>query len=320
MSLDQRRQRFVSDLVRDSWMETTFPEDDVVCHVSFESNPNARQRRVRKDYRWRRRGKLGVGTYGTVWLEESQDLDPPVKLRAVKEICKGSLGWYENESAIFITMEYHEKGDLQKYLTKKFPEIEARTIASQLLEALCYMHDNGFAHRDLKPGNILVMETSPIWWVKVCDFGISKRAQEESTALRTTAIGTKYYQSPEVCGMYSPDAASEEGYEEADDMFYDVSVDIWALGAITYYLLTKQHAFGSLQALGKYATKRQPFPIQPLAQAGASDSCKDLVKQMMAASPASRPTASQALKQPWLQERLTSSPSEDDTLDRYFKP
>lgn len=49
-------------------------------------------------------------------------------------------------------MEYHEKGDLQRYLTRRFPETEARTITSQLLEALCYMHDNGFAHRDLKPG------------------------------------------------------------------------------------------------------------------------------------------------------------------------
>jgi hypothetical protein len=85
----KRRQRFVSDLVRDSWMETTFPEDDVVCHVSFESNPNSRQRRVRKENRWRRCRKLGVGTYGTVWLEESQDLRPLVKLRAVKEISKG---------------------------------------------------------------------------------------------------------------------------------------------------------------------------------------------------------------------------------------
>lgn len=78
------------------------------------------------------------------------------------------------------------------------------------------------------------MEASPIWWVKVCDFGISKRAQEESTALRTTAIGTKYYQAPEVCGMYSPDPISEEFHEEADDTVYGVSVDIWALGAITY--------------------------------------------------------------------------------------
>uniref|UniRef100_A0A0B7KB13 Autophagy-related protein 1 n=2 Tax=Bionectria ochroleuca TaxID=29856 RepID=A0A0B7KB13_BIOOC len=341
----KRRQRFVSDLVRDSWMETTFPEDDVVCHVSFESNPNSRQRRVRKENRWRRCRKLGVGTYGTVWLEESQDPYPQVKLRAVKEIRKGqnecrnidynreleaiakfshpnyvhcfvkSLGWYENENSIFITMEYHEKGDLQRYLTKRFPETEARTITSQLLEALCYMHDNGFAHRDLKPGNILVMETSPIWWVKVCDFGISKRAQEESTALRTTAIGTKYYQAPEVCGMYSPDTISEEVHEEVDDTVYGVSVDIWALGAITYYLVTKQHAFGSLQALGKYATKRQSFPIQPLGEAGASDSCKDLVRQMLAASPGSRPTASQALKHPWVEEKFISSPSEDDTTD-----
>lgn len=49
-------------------------------------------------------------------------------------------------------MEYFENGDLQKYLTQPLPETEAKTIASQVLEGLKFMHDNGFVHRDLKPG------------------------------------------------------------------------------------------------------------------------------------------------------------------------
>lgn len=48
-------------------------------------------------------------------------------------------------------MEYHEHGDLRQYMKKPFPEMEARMIISQVLEGVALMHDNDFAHRDLKP-------------------------------------------------------------------------------------------------------------------------------------------------------------------------
>lgn len=53
-------------------------------------------------------------------------------------------------------MEYHEIGDLFTYLHKKgpvppLPETEAKEIAYQVLDGLSMMHENGFAHRDLKP-------------------------------------------------------------------------------------------------------------------------------------------------------------------------
>jgi len=50
-------------------------------------------------------------------------------------------------------MEYLENGDLQRYLLESppLPEQEAGDITFQILEGLSFMHDNGFAHRDLKP-------------------------------------------------------------------------------------------------------------------------------------------------------------------------
>jgi serine/threonine protein kinase len=52
---------------------------------------------------------------------------------------------------VYITLAYHPLGDLQQYLVAPIPEVEAKHITDQLLEGLKHMHDNGFAHRDLKP-------------------------------------------------------------------------------------------------------------------------------------------------------------------------
>lgn len=52
---------------------------------------------------------------------------------------------------MFITMEYLPDGDLHKCLNSPLPEDEAQHIVFQILEGLDFMHNNGFAHRDLKP-------------------------------------------------------------------------------------------------------------------------------------------------------------------------
>jgi calcium/calmodulin-dependent protein kinase I len=65
-----------------------------------------------------------------------------------------SFGWYESREAIFIAMEYMHYGDLEKYLPTTddlLPQDQVQDIVSQLAEGIYFMHENGFAHRDLKP-------------------------------------------------------------------------------------------------------------------------------------------------------------------------
>ncbi|KAL6399842.1 putative calcium calmodulin-dependent protein kinase type 1b protein [Ilyonectria robusta] len=266
---------------------------------------------------------MRLATYGTahVWLEEcftvSSQQEP--RLRAVKEIRKHhsvptsafhreleaiakfshdkfadcfvrSFGWFQNETALFITMEYLEHGDLRHYIVRPFPEPEARLIAMQLVEALQSMHKSGFAHRDLKPGNILVVHRGPRWWVKICDFGISKRV-EGSTALRTMEVGTMGYMAPEVLGMFTLEDLQENQTEVAA---YTSAVDLWALGEITHKLLTQKATFLSPNQRANYVTMGTQFPTNELESVGASTHCILFIQQTMAASPRKRLTADEA--------------------------
>jgi serine/threonine protein kinase len=64
-----------------------------------------------------------------------------------------SFGWYDDPQHLFIAMEYLELGDLFAY-TESRPallEDEAKEITYQILDGLSMMHENEFAHRDLKP-------------------------------------------------------------------------------------------------------------------------------------------------------------------------
>jgi serine/threonine protein kinase len=85
-----------------------------------------------------------------------------------------SFGWFDNEESIFIAMEYCPNGDLHHYLSdkQKLPPAEAQQLTYQILDGLHQMHENGFAHRDLKPGASVL---SVIWHSNVARMFLSNQ-------------------------------------------------------------------------------------------------------------------------------------------------
>ncbi|KAH8695455.1 kinase-like domain-containing protein, partial [Talaromyces proteolyticus] len=199
------------------------------------------------------------------------------------------FGWFEDEDHVYLAMEYFHNGTLDRFITKGLSEQDSRIIAQQLLEGLRIMHQEQFTHRDLKPQNIFVVQQSPYWWVKIGDFGISKRAAKDDTVLRTST-GTPLYLAPEVF-HYLPMQDEETGT-------YTNAVDIWSFACVVYEMLTLRVPFADWPKNLVAFCNGGPFPEVPLKDRVTSTAI-DFVKSVLVASPDRRPTAKQALESPW---------------------
>ncbi|KAJ5746945.1 kinase-like protein [Penicillium nucicola] len=303
---------------------------EYTCHATRESILG-----IKFEEKWKKERSLGQGAYGVVWLQQCVTDSSPGRLRAVKEIVKASSsdtfnytrelkalakfsrnqyadyfvrssGWYENEHSIFIAMEYMRLGDLQQYLGKAIPEVEAQTITFQLLDALAFMHKDGYAHRDLKPANIFVSSKGPDWWIKIGDFGVSKRVDHDLTALRT-AIGTLSYMAPEML------LNKHKTVPDTPNFVYTSAVDIWSVGVIAFYILTGELPFSGIPALLQYTMNPDDSLWVTLRDYGVSRTGEDLVKKLLCVVPADRLSVGQALRHRWWE---TIPPARAESLGR----
>jgi WD40 repeat protein/serine/threonine protein kinase/tetratricopeptide (TPR) repeat protein len=128
----------------------------------------------------------------------------------------------------FFSMEYAANGTLRTQLSKRgLSPREAASLVATLARAIQYAHESGIVHRDLKPANVLLTaDNTP----KIADFGLAKRLDDLDTKTQTGRIlGTPSYMAPE--------QASGHGNRAGP------AVDIYALGAILYELLTGRPPF-----------------------------------------------------------------------------
>jgi len=130
----------------------------------------------------------------------------------------------ENELA-YMAMELVDGNELaERMAQEQIPIREAVAIAEQVAEGLAFAHDSGVIHRDIKPGNIMLLSRGRI---KIMDFGIARLKVSDLKTQLGTRLGTPKYMSPEQIGGGK----------------LDHRTDIFSLGIVLYEMLTGTKLF-----------------------------------------------------------------------------
>ncbi|MEM7622991.1 MAG: protein kinase [Planctomycetota bacterium] len=207
--------------------------------------------------------KLGEGGFGAVFAAEQRE---PVRRRVAVKLLKSAaasadvLARFEAEKQVvammnhpgiarlfdagttaaglpYFVMELVSGDDIVSYCKNRGIDLEMRIrIIIDVCAAVTHAHQRGVIHRDLKPGNVLVLDDDPPQ-PKVIDFGIAKALSPLDTAgdavrtMRGQLVGTPAYMSPEQLTM--PSGA------------IDVRSDVYSIGAMLYELVTGVRAISA---------------------------------------------------------------------------
>jgi len=196
--------------------------------------------------------ELGHGAMGVVYRAEDPSLDRVVALKTIQlgyadedrkayekrfmleAKAAGKLthpnivtifDYGEEEDIAYMAMELLEGQDLRSRMRQgELPPMEAVEIALQVADGLGFAHEFGVVHRDVKPGNIMLLERGA---VKIMDFGIARMRFAEHKTSTGMVLGTPRYMSPEQIGGEPVDERS----------------DIFSLGTVLYEMLTQTTLF-----------------------------------------------------------------------------
>jgi len=197
--------------------------------------------------RFRVLGELGRGAMGVVYRAEDPALGRPVAIKTItltgteeerahfearflqEARAAGGIGHpaiitiydvgREGDIA-FMAMELLDGRELRDLIRGgSLAPSEAVEIAARVAEALAAAHERGIVHRDVKPGNIMVLSDGR---VKIMDFGIARLRDPDVKTATGMLLGSPRYMSP----------------EQVSGEPFDHRADIFSLGVVLYEMLT----------------------------------------------------------------------------------
>ena len=258
--------------------------------------------------------RLGAGAFATVWKAYDPELDTDVAVKVLADNWASNADVRERflaearllrrissprvvrvhdvgvqDDRPYFVMDYVRGGTLAERIGHCLPT-EALQLAAEAGYAVHVLHDAGVIHRDIKPSNLLLDSDRTPPAVLVADLGSAKQLADASGLTVTT--GTPAYMAP------------EQAFQTGG---FDARADVYALGVVTFELLTGQKPFGA----GGHATLMtdQPSTSAPPAIAAAlavPNGIDALLRAAMSVAPKDRPPSAKAFADALL------SPGESD--------
>jgi serine/threonine protein kinase len=246
------------------------------------------------DGRYRLGDRLGGGAVAEVFRAVDERLARPVAVKLFRGDAAEELQRHEAEMRTLARLDHpslvtvYDAGeeDGQPYLVMQL--VEGDTLADELgrgplgpertarygaalADALAYVHEQGFVHRDVKPANVLIAADGR---VHLADFGIARLVDSAHVTRTGDVLGTPAYFAPE---QVSGDAVGP-------------AADVYALGLMLLECLTGRRPFeGTAMEVAMARLNRDPeLPATVPAQ------WQDLLRAMTARAVAGRITATQA--------------------------
>ena len=210
---------------------------------------------------------------------------------------------YENDTDIYLIMEFANKGNLYNLLQRKkyFKEKEAYFYFKQVVDAIYYLHSYNIIHRDIKPENLLLSDNhdennsnnnlnnkNNNIILKLCDFGWCTLLSNNNDH-RNTICGTVEYMAPEILN-------NEE---------YNKGIDIWALGILLYELCHGYSPFNNENNNKKNKINIIEKKIKEsnfIIKDELSFECKDLINKCLIKDLNKRITIEDIIKHPFLKK------------------
>ena len=195
----------------------------------------------------------------------------------------------------YLMMELIEGETLAEVIAREAPmaPVRALQLCEEILAALAAAHAVGVVHRDLKPGNIVLMrESSGDLVLKVLDFGLARQVDTGADCPPLPRDGARAERISLVAG--TPEYICPE---QASGKPVDGAGDLYAMGVILFEMLTGRLPFESESALDLLQAHRSAIP--PLVSAFVTDVHPQLdafVDQLLGKDPAKRAESAKAAR------------------------
>ncbi len=216
---------------------------------------------------------IGSGGFATVYLAEQHNLHRDVALKVMNPLLvsdadycarfireardTAKLSNHPNIVTIFdvgqigssyyIAMQYLKGANLKQRIEAHDKQIQPAALLLQLAEALSYVHEKGFIHRDVKPANVLFDESGE---AVLSDFGVARTSNQFTQLTQQgTIVGTAKYMSPE---------------QGRADKHIDGRSDLYALGIVFFEVLTSYAPYEATDPLALMLKHlNEPIPELP---------------------------------------------------------